>query len=149
MTDKPAKPVLDGWFKDDDGKAHLIGSRCVHCGTYYFPKVAGFCRNPDCDSETFESVNLSRTGKVWSYTNACYQPPEPYVAAEPFVPFTIAAVELAAEKMIVLGQVVSGVNVADLKVGMDMELVIDTLSETDQSVQTTWKWQPVRAEGSR
>jgi uncharacterized OB-fold protein len=144
---KTIKPALEGWFSDESGKAHLMGSRCTCCGTYYFPQVKGFCRNPDCEGETFDVVPLSRTGKVWSYTNACYQPPEPFVAPDPFVPFTIAAVELAAEKMIVLGQVVTGVNVSDLKVGMEMELVIDTLCETAETVQTTWKWQPLRSEG--
>jgi uncharacterized OB-fold protein len=143
MSDKTEKPALEGWFSKTDGKAHLIGSQCTQCGTYYFPKVKGFCRNPDCDGEHFSDVPLSRTGKVWSYTNACYQPPEPYISADPFVPYTIAAIELEKEKMIVLGQVVTGVNVSDLKVGMAMELVIDTLFEDASSRQTIWKWQPM------
>lgn len=142
MTHKMKVPVLDGWFTQGE-KPHLLGSKCTGCGTYYFPKIANFCKNPACDSETFDEVELSRTGKVWSFTNAYYQPPEPYVAADPFVPFTIAAVELEKEKMIVLGQVVSGVNVEDLKAGMEMELVLDTLSEDENSEKITWKWQPL------
>ena len=47
-------------------------------------------------------------GRVWSYTDARYQPPPPYVAADPYVPFCLAAVELAAEKLVVMGQVVPG-----------------------------------------
>ena len=54
-------------------------------------------------------------------------PPEPFVAPDPFLPFTIAAVELEKEKMIVLGQVVAGVDVAELAVGMPIELVLETL----------------------
>ena len=142
MSTKPQVPVLEGWFTLED-KPHLIGTQCTKCGTYYFPRQSLFCKNPACDSEQFEEVKLSRTGKVWSFTNACYQPPEPYIAAEPFVPFTIAAVELAQEKMIVLGQVVEGVNVSDLKAGMEMELVLAPLSEDDSAVKLTWKWQPV------
>lgn len=142
MSTKPQVPVLEGWFTLEE-KPHLIGTRCTQCGTYYFPRQSLFCKNPACDSEQFEEVKLSRTGKVWSFTNACYQPPEPYIAAEPFVPFTIAAVELAQEKMIVLGQVVEGVNVSDLKAGMEMELVLAPLSEDDSAVKLTWKWQPV------
>ena len=49
------------------------------------------------------------------------------MAPVPYVPFAIAAVELAAERMIVLGQVSAGTGVADLAVGMDMELVLETL----------------------
>lgn len=142
MSTKPQVPVLEGWFTLEE-KPHLIGTKCAKCGTYYFPRQSLFCKNPACDSEQFEEVKLSRTGKVWSFTNACYQPPEPYIAAEPFVPFTIAAVELAQEKMIVLGQVVEGVNVSDLKAGMEMELVLAPLSEDDSAVKLTWKWQPV------
>jgi len=144
MSTKPQVPVLDGWFTLEE-KPHLIGTRCTKCGTYYFPRQSLFCKNPACDGEQFEEVKLSRTGKVWSFTNACYQPPEPYVAADPFVPFTIAAVELEQEKMIVLGQVVEGVNVSDLKAGMEMELVLAPLSEDDKEVKLTWKWQPVGA----
>lgn len=141
MSTKTQEPVLPGWFSE--GKdAHLIGSCCEACGTYYFPKLTTFCRNPDCTSEKFTEVPLSRTGTLWSYTNAAYKPPEPYVAAEPFEPFGIAAVELDRERMVVLGQLATGVNLADLKVGMPMELVIETLSEDDTVVKTVWKWKP-------
>lgn len=142
MSDKNRVPVLEGWFSEGS-EPHLIGSRCEACGTYYFPKLTTFCRNPDCTSEKFAEVPLSRTGKLWSYTNAAYKPPEPYVAPEPFEPFGIAAVELDKERMVVLGQLVKGVNLADLKVGMPMELVVDVLSEDETSAKTTWKWKPV------
>ncbi len=41
-----------------------------------------------------------------------------------------------------LGQVPSDVGVADLKVGMDMELVIDTLFVDDDGERVVWKWRP-------
>ena len=145
MTAKKKEPAIEGWFTMDSDKPHLLGSKCCDCGTYYFPKQKNFCKNPSCESEEFSEVKLSRTGKVWSFTNACYKPPEPFVAADPFVPYTIAAVELADEKMTVLGQVVEGVNVSDLKAGMEMELVLDTLYEDDESEKITWKWKPVSA----
>ena len=85
---------------------------------------------------------LSRTGKLWSYTNAAYKPPEPYVAPEPFEPFGIAAVELDKERMVVLGQLAKGVDLAGLKVGMPMELVVDVLSEDETTAKTVWKWKP-------
>lgn len=130
--------LLPGWFTLDGETPHLLGSRCTECGSYYFPKLAGFCRNPDCASEKFEEVPLSRTGKLWSYTDACYQPPEPFVAADPFVPFAIAAVELGKEKMVVLGPVVAGISAKSLKVGMKMELALEPLADG----KLTWKWKP-------
>lgn len=133
-----SSPVLEGWFTLDADQPHLIGSRCSSCGTYYFPRQKNFCRNPDCASETFEDVQLSRSGKLWSFTNAAYQPPEPYVQVENFVPFAIAAVKLEQEKMIVLGQVVAGVSVETLKAGMTMELKLEPLADG----KLTWKWKP-------
>lgn len=143
MSNKTIEPAIEGWYTLDNDKPHLIGTQCEACGTYYFPKQNTFCRNPECDSESFKEVELSRTGKVWSYTNSCYQPPEPYVSADPFVPYTIAAVELDKEKMIILGQVVPGVTPEDLHVGDAVELVLDTLHEDDDSRKVVWKWQPV------
>lgn len=141
MTDTLA-PVLPGWFTLGD-KPQLLGTRCTCCGTYYFPKLTTFCKNPDCEGESFEEVPLSRKGKLWSFTNASYKPPEPFVSPEPFVPYAIAAVELDAEKMIVLGQVVTGVGVADLKAGMEMELVLEPILKADGGEVLTWKWKPV------
>ena len=53
------------------------------------------------------------------------------------------AVQLEKEEMVVLGQVVRGVTVDDLKVGMTMELVLEALHETEDDIKVTWKWQPV------
>ncbi|MFV8817972.1 Zn-ribbon domain-containing OB-fold protein [Haliea sp. E17] len=140
---KPQAPVLEGWFAVENGQPHLIGTRCESCGTYYFPKQSVYCRNPACDGETFAEVPLSSRGTVWSFTNAMYQPPEPFVAEDPHVPYTILAVELEREKMIVLGQGVKGLRCEDLKAGMTVELVLDTLFETDEQETITWKWAPV------
>ena len=136
--------AIEGWYSLDDERPHLIGTQCQSCQTYYFPKQSTFCRNPDCQSESFEEVPLSRTGTIWSYTNAGYQPPEPFVAPENFEPFTIAAVELEREKMIVLGQMIGGVSPADLKVGDKVELVMDTLYSNEDGEKLIWKWQPVK-----
>jgi uncharacterized OB-fold protein len=141
MSTRTRVAAIEGWYTLDD-PPHLLGSRCRSCGSFFFPRLSSFCRNPSCEGATFEDVPLSRTGRIWSYTNACYQPPPPYVAAEPFVPFAIAAVELAAERMIVLGQVVSGVEVAQLKVGMPVELVLERLYSEGTTDKVVWKWKP-------
>jgi len=135
-------PLLEGWFTTA-GRPALIGSRCSACGSYYFPKLDTLCRNPACDSMQFETVELSRTGKLWSYTNAGYQPPQPYVAAEPFAPFAIAAVELERERMIVLGQVAQGVGVEALRAGMAMELIVEPVPDASAPEgRLVWKWKP-------
>jgi uncharacterized OB-fold protein len=65
------------------------------------------------------------------------------VAQDPFEPYAIAAVQLEEEQMVILGQVVGGLTVADLKVGMSMELVLEPLHETEEDIKVTWKWQPL------
>jgi uncharacterized OB-fold protein len=44
--------------------------------------------------------------------------------------------------MVVLGQVVPGVEVTQLKAGMEMELVVGTLYEDEQNEYVVWKWKP-------
>jgi len=143
MSVLPKVAALEGWFTLDEKEPQLLGSRCRACNTCYFPKQTSYCRNPACDSSEFDEVPLSRRGRVWSCTNAAYKPPEPFVAAEPFEPFTIAPVELESERMVILGQVVRGVEVTDLKVGQEMELVLDTLYTDAESEKMIWKWKPV------
>jgi uncharacterized protein len=139
-------PAIEGWYTLDAAPA-LIGDRCATCGTYFFPpSQSTFCRNPDCNGEAFEQVALSRRGRIWSFTNACYQPPEPYVSPNPFVPFVIAAVELEKERMIVLGQMVCGTELKDLAVGMPVELDLETLYTDGEVDKVIWKWK--LAEGS-
>ncbi|HET9731155.1 MAG TPA: OB-fold domain-containing protein [Acidimicrobiales bacterium] len=135
-----AEPVIEGWFTTGEEPA-LIGRRCPECATYQFPPTGQWCPNPVCPSDVMEEVELSRTGRVWSYTDAQYKPPAPYVAmTEPFEPFAIAAVELERERIMILGQVASGFGVADLSVGATVELVVEPL---DPSGALVWKWRPV------
>ena len=142
---KTRVPAIEGWFTDDEQHPALLGTRCTACGSYFFPRETYFCKNPDCLGREFDEVELSRTGTVWSFTNNCFEPPPPYMSPDPFVPYTIAAVTLATEQMVVLGQVVPGVELADLHAGMEVELVLDTLYEDDDHEYLVWKWQPVGA----
>ncbi len=142
--DSAAVPAIDGWFTTGPEPA-LLASRCTTCATYFFPRVEGFCKNPACSGEDFETVELSRRGSVWSYTDAQYQPPPPYIpVSDPFVPFAIAAVELP-EGLVVLGQVAEGYGVADLHVGAEVELVVETLHTDATGDRTIWRWKPVTA----
>jgi len=136
-------PVVDGWFTTGPEPA-LLGSSCTTCGTVFFPPTSGFCRNPVCDGSAFAVTELSRRGRVWSYTDAQYRPPPPYLpASDPYVPFALAAVALP-EGLVVLGQVADGFGVADLTIGAEMELVVETLYADETGDRTTWRWRPVR-----
>lgn len=92
-------------------------------------------------------MELSPRGRVWSYTDAQYQPPAPYVpATDPFEPYALAAVELP-EGLVVLGQVAEGYGVADLTVGDEVELVVETLYADEAGERTVWRWKPVAVAG--
>jgi hypothetical protein len=142
---KKQVPAIEGWFSADGDEPHLLGSRCSECGSYFFPKESMYCRNPHCAGTEFDEVPLSRTGTIWSFTEHYYQPPDPYISPDPFEPYTVAAVELAKEKMVVLGQVAAGVKQSELKAGMNVELVLETLYEDDDSEYVVWKWKPLAA----
>jgi uncharacterized OB-fold protein len=132
------KAAVEGWFTTGP-EPTLLGSRCTTCATVFFPPTSGHCRHPACDGSEFETTELSRRGRVWSYTDAQYQPPAPYVArTDPYQPFALAAVELA-EGITVLGQVADGYGVADLRVGAEAELVVEPLDDE----LLVWRWKPV------
>jgi uncharacterized OB-fold protein len=129
---KQRVPAIEGWFELDGDEPHLLGQRDVESGTVFFPKDVAVSRAPGFADAKLEEVRLSRTGTLWSYTTNHYQPPEPYVSPDPFVPYTV-----------VLGQLAAGVDPAGLEVGMEMELVLGTLFEDADQEVVVWKWKPV------
>jgi uncharacterized OB-fold protein len=132
-------PAVEGWFTIGDEPA-LVGTRCRACGTVFFPRETAFCRNPRCNSTDLDETELSRRGLVWSYTDARYQPPPPYVPrSDPYEPFALAAVELEDEGLVVLGQVADGYGVDDLRIGTPVELVVEPLDDSS----LIWRWKPV------
>ncbi|MFE0177584.1 Zn-ribbon domain-containing OB-fold protein [Streptomyces sp. NPDC059002] len=138
-------PVVANWFTGEGADFRLLGTRCSACTAVFFPREDGFCRNPGCAGGELVEVPLSRRGRIWSYTDGRYRPPAPYVSDPelPWQPYALIAVELETERMVVLGQGVPGLSVADLEVGMEVEVVPGVLSEDDETTWTTWHWRPV------
>ncbi|MEU2564352.1 zinc ribbon domain-containing protein [Streptomyces longispororuber] len=138
-------PVVARWFAGEGDAFRLLGTRCSRCGAVFFPREDDFCRNPGCGDGELAEVALSRRGRVWSYTDGRYRPPAPYVSDPelPWRPYALIAVELEAERMVVLGQGAPGVTVADLEVGMEVEAVSGVLHEDAETTWTTWYWRPV------
>ena len=139
---KTRVPAVDGWFTLGDEPA-LLGSRGAETGSYFFPKNLAFSRNPIAPTEDLTEVELSRRGKVWSWTTNHYQPPAPYMAADPFVPYTVVAVELIEEQMVVLGPLAPDADPEALSVGTEVEITLGTLYEDDDHEYVIWQWKPV------
>jgi uncharacterized protein len=137
-------PVVAGWFTGEGDDFRLVGTRCSACGSVFFPREDFFCRKPGCEGGELTETSLSKRGRIWSYTSNHYRPPSPYVTNPelPWEPYALIAVELEAERIVVLGQAASGVTVADLAVGMEVEVVPGVLHEDVETIWTTWQWRP-------
>ncbi|MEO6467623.1 MAG: OB-fold domain-containing protein [Acidimicrobiia bacterium] len=142
MRTKTRVPAVDGWFTMGDEPA-LLGSRGAETGSYFFPKNLAFSRNPIAPTEDLTEVELSRRGKVWSWATNHYQPPAPYMSPDPFVPYTVVAVELIEEQMVVLGPLAPDADPSTLSVGTEVEVTLGTLYEDDDHEYVIWQWKPV------
>jgi uncharacterized OB-fold protein len=139
---KTRVPAVEGWFTMDEAAPALVGRRGSETGSYFFPPTLAFSRNPAAPAEELDEVALSRRGRVWSWTTNHYQPPEPYVSPDPFVPYTVVAVELPDEQMVVLGPLAPGADPEHLAVGAEVELGLTTLYEDDEHEYVVWNWRP-------
>ena len=139
---KPRKPAVEGWFTMNEAEPCLIGMRGKETGSVFFPPTGAISADPAAPFEEREAVELSRHGRVWSWTTGNYAPPAPYMTPDPFEPYAVVAVELDEEKMVVLGQLADGFEASDLFLGQEMELVLGTLYEDDEHEYLMWKWRP-------
>jgi hypothetical protein len=142
-------PAVPGWFTLDEERPELLGERGRESGSVFFPPGRMASANPAAPFEEREPVRLSRRGRVWSWTTGSYPPPAPYPAREPFVPYVVVAVELEREKVVVLGQLADGWSASDLRLGHEMELVLGTLYEDEESEYLVWKWKPATGAARR
>jgi uncharacterized OB-fold protein len=141
-------PAAEGWFTMDEAQPQLVGARGVTSGSYFWPTALAVSGNPTRPGEEREPALLSRRGRLWSWTTNHYAPPEPYVSPDPFVPYTVCAVELETEQMVVLGQLATGADTEQLEVGMPMELVLGPLYEDDEHEYVVWQWAPTGGSSS-
>jgi uncharacterized OB-fold protein len=143
-TPKSRVAAIEGWYTLDEAAPVLLGTRGVDSGSYFWPPSLAVSANPHAPFETREPVELSRNGTLWSWTTNHYAPPEPAVQA---APYTICAVELAREEMVVLGPLATGADEALLRVGMEMELVLGPLYDDDEHEYVIYQWSPLRLAG--
>jgi len=143
-TKRKQVAAIEGLFTWPSKDPRLIASSCKKCHSVSFPS-SKYCNNPNCNDGVVGEIELSRTGKLYSYTIQAYAPPPPYVKTEPFKPFAIGLVELP-EKIRVVGMM-TGCDVKDVKVGMDVEMIVEKIYETDVNGEIcemmTWKWKPI------
>ena len=136
-------PVAKGLFTWPSDDPRFIATRCKSCGDVFFP-AGEFCANPNCTGTEVEEILLSKRGKLYSCSIQYYQPPKPFVAPDPFVPFAVGIVEFP-EGIRILGQLIDCDPEKDLKIGMDIEMLVEKLDEDAQGNEfVAWKFRPVK-----
>lgn len=138
-------PAVEGWFTPDPPA--LLGLRCTTCRTTVFPPRATTCPNPTCRGDELATVTLARTGTVWSWAVNHYPPPAPYVAADPFEPTTVVAVELDGESLTVLGQLDHGDDPTQLALGTPVEVVLGEVGSQDGVARSMFRFRVVDGAG--
>ena len=124
-------PIQEGLFTWPSAEPRLIGSKCNQCGEVAFPAQTSCSA---CCVQDSVNIELSTTGKLWSWTIQGFPPKSPPYARqetpEKFIPYGVGYVELP-EKVLVETRLTRN-NPDELKIGMDMELVIDKLIEDEE-----------------
>ncbi len=139
-------PIGDGLFTrpaESSGSSRLIGGRCRSCGETFFPNRL-CCRN--CSSEDMEKVLLSPIARLYSFTMVRVKPP--HFIGE--VPYLVGTVELPEGERV--KALLTGCRQEELKIGMEMELVIETvgklkvpIGKIDAGTEVLgWKFRPRR-----
>jgi uncharacterized OB-fold protein len=128
---KERVPIREGYFVEEKDGGHLIATRCKSCSQIYFPPLQ---RCLECYGKDMEEIKLAKQGKLYTYT--IVQMPVSHYKP----PFALAWVELP-EGVRVFTQLKNWEN-AKLQIGMDVNLVIDTLWEEEDKVVYGYKFEP-------
>ena len=139
METKKRIPVGEGLFHvpETPGEPpYLIGSKCAACGFVAFPRTL-IC--PSCmNYHSMERVPLSRRAKLDTFA-VLRQAPSGFVA-----PYVVGYVILPEKTRIF--SILTGVEPRDdaLKIGQEMELVIEKIREDEKGNEIiAWKFAPI------
>ena len=105
-------------FVDYLKQGKVMGTRCKGCGLQFFPPRADCYQCLTSDMEWFE---IAGAGKLLTYSKLQYGP----VGFEGDLPYCIALVDYGDYK--VFGRLSSDLAEDQIKIGMDMKTVVNTL----------------------
>jgi len=113
----------------------LPGSKCRECGETYYPRRWG-CSN--CTSLDMEDTFITPKGRLDSYTTLTLAPPGSVVTA----PYSIGIIVTPEGAHITA--VLTEPDPLKLKVGMDMEMVVERVREDEKGNDVmAYKFKPV------
>ncbi len=136
-------PVAEGVFTWPSDEPRLVGSRCTSCGIHAFPRQDGCAK---CAGTETETVELGRRGRLWTWTVQGFPPKSPpYVgdtSPDGFRPYGVGYVELPGQVRVEARLTESDPD--KLEIGMEMEMVIETLGQDDDGNDlVTYAFAPV------
>lgn len=121
-------PVSEGVFRVSDDGPHLLGSRCLDCGTYTFPAQSGCQR---CSGTNTERTELANRGTLWTWTIQGFPPKSPPFLgnSDPatFTPFGVGYVELPGQVKVETR--ITEADPAKLSIGMEMEMILEPIAK--------------------
>ena len=126
------------WKIDTEEKPRLIGSECEACGEIYFPKKEkNWCVH--CQREALKEIELSREGKIVSYSVVMQQPGGGFYFGE--VPYAYGQIDLP-EKVRIITRFATD-SFKKLRVGIMAELEIRKLyDDKEGSEVVTFEFRP-------
>ncbi|MEQ8483819.1 MAG: OB-fold domain-containing protein [Pseudomonadales bacterium] len=135
-------PIAENLFTWPSNDPRLLGSKCRRCGVVTFPAQDG-C--PACCAQDTETIELERRGKLWTWTIQGFLPNRPPYdgpeTPETFKPFGVGYVELPGQVRVETR--IKTDDVDKLRIGMDMELVVEKYVERDGKDVMAFFFQPV------
>lgn len=112
------------YFREIPQRYRLEAGRCNKCGKVYFPP-RGYCG--ECGSKEFETVNLSDTGKILTYTVVRVGPAN--FSQE--TPYAVAIVEV--NDGVKLTVQLADVDVNKVEIGQKVKLVFRRIQDEGKS----------------
>ncbi len=142
MTIEKMTPIDEGfWTKpvNADEEIQLIGSKCSECGELFFPeKNKNWCIH--CYKSALKKVLFSRKGKIATFSVVMQKPAGGFYHGG--APYCYGCIDI--EDGIRIKSLISTDDYDSLKLGMDVELVIEKLwDDKDGNEVSTFKFKPV------
>lgn len=124
--------IKEGIFTDEAQRSSLLANKCSKCGQIFFPK-SSLCLS--CFSDSLNDLKLSRIGKLYSFTVGSI-PSQRFSA-----PYAVGYIDMPEGVRLFAPLII--IENKPFKIGMDMEVTIETLwSEGDTEI-TGYKFKPI------
>jgi uncharacterized OB-fold protein len=140
MSTKKQIPIVEGLFTWQANKPVLIGGKCDTCGAIFFPSKF-VCHKPGCSKEDIHPVYFKR-GELTSYVIQHYPIGPAFKLPESELPYAVGL--LAFPEGVQIPGMITDCKLEDLKMGLEMEVVMEKLYEENDTEYLTWKYRPVK-----